>query len=292
MRVIHFSDPGCPWAWSAAPALTTLQWRYGDQLVWQHVMIGLTEHAAQYEARGYTPLKQARGYRNFRKYGMPFSTAPKSRVAGTSRGCRAVVAVRLAAPEREYAAFRALQAMQFCGGGLLDSDEDLRRGLSAARGVDADAAVAAIDSPEVLAAYEADRDFARSAAGSPAEAQGRTATSDGPVRFTAPSIVFEDPAGRRSVAGGFQHLQAYDVLLANLDPALERRPPAGDVNDLLTAFPDGLTTGEVAQAMAETPAERPDPAAAEEALIEAVATGAAERVPLGDGALWRPVPGC
>ncbi|MEA2377045.1 MAG: hypothetical protein QOD13_952, partial [Thermoleophilaceae bacterium] len=29
--VTHFTDPGCPWAYSAWPAHTTLRWRYGDQ---------------------------------------------------------------------------------------------------------------------------------------------------------------------------------------------------------------------------------------------------------------------
>jgi hypothetical protein len=51
VRVTHFSDPGCPWAWSAGPALATLRWRYSDQLEWRHVMIGLTETAEQYERR-------------------------------------------------------------------------------------------------------------------------------------------------------------------------------------------------------------------------------------------------
>jgi protein-disulfide isomerase-like protein with CxxC motif len=292
IRVTHFSDPGCPWAWSAAPALSTLQWRYGAQLEWRHVMIGLTEHGSQYEARGYTPLSQARGYVRFRRYGMPFSTAAKPRVAGTSRGCRAVVAVRLATPEREWAAFRALQLLQFCGGGLLDEDDDLRRGLAGLEGVDADAAVAAIDPPEVVAAYEADRAEARTAEGSPAEAQGRTATTDGPVRLTAPSLTFETDDGRKLTVGGFQHLHAYDSALANLHPALDRRPPATDVRELLAAFPDGLTTAEVAQTMATGPAEIPDPAAAEAALIEAVTGGTAERLPFGDGALWRPLRGC
>ena len=66
LHVTHFSDPGCPWAWSASPAIAALQWRYGDQLDWRHVMIGLTENGAVYEKRGYTPAGQARGYRKFR----------------------------------------------------------------------------------------------------------------------------------------------------------------------------------------------------------------------------------
>ena len=55
----------------------------------------------------------------------------------------------------------------------------------------------------------------------PAELQGKTATTDGPVRFTAPSIVFEY-AGRRLEAGGWQNTEAYDVLVANLIPDGER----------------------------------------------------------------------
>src|SRR5215213_7293255 len=82
VRVTHFTDPGCPWAWSASPALAALRWRYGDQLEWRHVMIGLTEEGSQYEERGYTGPGQARGYRNFRWRGMPFSTEPRERVHG------------------------------------------------------------------------------------------------------------------------------------------------------------------------------------------------------------------
>ena len=46
--------------------------RYGDQIAWRHVMIGLTEDRTQYEDRGYTPLRMSRSQRLFRDYGMPF----------------------------------------------------------------------------------------------------------------------------------------------------------------------------------------------------------------------------
>jgi len=55
ITVRHFSDPGCPWAYSASPALATLRWRYGAQLDWKLTLIGLTERAQQYVDRGYTP---------------------------------------------------------------------------------------------------------------------------------------------------------------------------------------------------------------------------------------------
>src|SRR3954451_6653860 len=98
-----YSDAGCPWAYSAAPALRVLEWRYGSQLEWRLVLIGLTERAEQYVERGYTPLKSARGYASrFRRYGMPFAPEPRARMIGTGRACRAVVAARLAAPGSEW----------------------------------------------------------------------------------------------------------------------------------------------------------------------------------------------
>ena len=51
--------------------------------------------------------------------------------------------------------------------------------------------------------YQRDRAEARSAAGSPTQLQDKHAKTDGPVRYTAPSLVFER-AGMRFEAGGWQ----------------------------------------------------------------------------------------
>jgi 2-hydroxychromene-2-carboxylate isomerase len=283
--VTHFTDPGCPWAYSAAPAHATLRWRYGAQLRWRLVMIGLTEEAAQYAARGYTPTRSALGLERFRRFSMPFQITPKPRLSATSPGCRAIVATRLTAPELEDAALRALQFAQFTTTGTLDDPEMLRSALASVEGLDADDVVARTDDPEVVEAYEADRAAARKAAGSPTEFQGRAANTDGAVRYTAPSLVFETSDGRRLEAGGFQPIEAYDVVIANLDPGLERRPPAEDAVEVLRAFPYPLTTAEVAAVMAEHLAV-PDLAAAETALITATGDGLVSRRPVGDGSLW------
>src|SRR5687767_10987405 len=50
-----YSDAACPWAYSANPALRVLEWRYGAQLSWRLVMIGLREDASTLIARGYDP---------------------------------------------------------------------------------------------------------------------------------------------------------------------------------------------------------------------------------------------
>jgi 2-hydroxychromene-2-carboxylate isomerase len=265
--------------------LRVLEWRYGTQLRWRLVVIGLTEHASQYEARGYTPLRGALGQVRFRRYGMPFSPSPKERVSATARACRAIVAARLAHPDREWSVFRALQLANFTTPLILDDDVQLAEVLGTVEGVDIEDILARLDSPEVTEAYEGDRAEARTAAGSPAELQGKTATTDGPVRFTAPSVIFESN-GQRLVAGGFQPIEAYDVLVVNLDPRLHREPPPESPAPLLERFPDGLTTQEVAALLAEGN-DAPNRVAAEVALIELAAAGGAVREPLGDDALWR-----
>jgi 2-hydroxychromene-2-carboxylate isomerase len=280
-----YTDPACPWAYSEIPALRVLDWRYGDQLNWRLVVIGLTEDAAQYVARGYTPLRGALGQLRFRRYGMPFSPEPKSRISATARACRAIVATRLMGGD-EWRVLRGLQLANFTTPLLLDDDQQLAAALRTLPGIDADAIVARLDDPDVSEAYERDRAEARTAAGSPAEFQGKTANSDGQVRFTAPSVVFER-AGQRLVAGGFQPVEAYDILVANLDPTLHRQAVPATPQPLLAHFPDGLTTQEVALLLAEGN-DPPNRGTAEQSLLELVATGAASRRPLGDDALWQP----
>ena len=168
---------------------------------------------------------------------MPFQITPKARLSATSPACRALVATRLAAPALEDAALRALQFAQFTTTGTLEDPETLRSALAGVDGLDADALVGRIDDPEVVAAYEADRARSRAAAGTATEFQGRAANTDGAVRYTAPSLVLEGPGGRMLEAGGFQPIEAYDVVIANLEPTLERRPPPSDPVEALKAFP-------------------------------------------------------
>ncbi|MGH2909579.1 MAG: hypothetical protein ACRDK8_09805, partial [Solirubrobacteraceae bacterium] len=145
--------------------------------------------------------------------------------------------------------------------------------------------LAAIDSDEVTAAYEADKAASRSAAGSPTEMQGKAGNTDGTVRYTAPSVVFQF-GGLRLEAGGFQTVEAYDVIVANLDPTLQRRAAPDTPEPLLAAFAGGLTTQEVAACLTSSN-DAVDREAAELALIELVGEGRATRAGLGDDAWWR-----
>src|SRR5918995_511426 len=180
---------------------------------------------------------------------MPFDTQPRESNIGAGRACRAIVAARLLEPGAELPVFRALQLARFTTTALFDTDDGIREALGRVPQVDVDAVIAGIDDPATEAAYQADRVLVREAAGSPTEFQGKAANTDGAVRYTAPSLLFEHRDGRRLEAGGFQPVEAYDVVIANLDPTLARRPPAEGVVEILAGVPYALTTREVAAVM-------------------------------------------
>jgi 2-hydroxychromene-2-carboxylate isomerase len=285
LAVTYMSDPACPWAYSALPAITTLRWRYGDQLDWRVVTIGLADRAEDYVRRGYTPARSALTPLRFARFGMPFALGPRERVIGTGRACRAIVAARLERDELAYLALRALHLAWFTTQSLLDEDDAIAAALDREPQLDGRAIVARLDTPEVEEAYRHDRAEARAAAGSPASLQDRTANTDGVERFTAPTLVFESD-GSRLLAGGHQPLGAYDVIVANLDPGLSiEREPDGPLA-VLERFPHGLTTREVATVLAPRNDE-PDDRGAATALLELVAEGRATREQLGGDALWR-----
>ena len=284
VEVTVYNDPGCPWAYSAVPALRVINWRYGDQISWRLALIGLTEQAEQYLERGYTPVWMSQAYIDFRRWGMPFSTTPRERVVATSRACRAIAAARRVAPGTEWSAFRALQLAWFTTQLLLDEDEAIGAALRTADGLDVDAIVALLDDEAVEADYQRDWAESRTAAGSPAELQGKTAQTDGHVRYTAPSLI-ASRNGTQVIAGGFQPVEAYDLAIANIDRAIERRDPPSSPHPLLEHFREGLTTQEVAQLLTQGN-DAPDRDAAEHALLDLVAAGSASRVDLGDDALW------
>jgi 2-hydroxychromene-2-carboxylate isomerase len=288
IRGTLFNDAACPWGYSASPAFRVLEWRYGDQIEWRLVVIGLRDEVSEQMRRRFDPGAVARLIVFRDRYGMPFSLQPKARAASTGRGCRAVVAARLLAPGSEFRVMRALQLANFTTTLLLDDDEQIRAALTGLPGIDADAIIDRLDDPDVTAAYERDKAEARSAQGTAIQTQGKASTNEpGVVRYTAPSIVFEHD-GQRLIAGGWQPALAYDLCIANLDPTIQRTPPPETPAPLLERFTDGLTTAEIAALLAQGPDYIPDHAAAEQAMIKLVANGDAARGSLANDPLWLP----
>ena len=121
---------------------------------------------------------------------MPFAPEPKARMAGDRAR---LPRDRRSAPDEpgsEWSALRALQLADFTTPLVIDDDERISAVVSAATGIAAATILGLLDSPEVTEAYERDREEARTAVGTPAELQGKTATTaQGAVRYTAPSLI-------------------------------------------------------------------------------------------------------
>ena len=115
----HFTDPSCPWAFSAERQRLRLLWLYGEQIDWELHMVVLSERTPE----EYTPETLSAGYRRLAvRFGMPIDWRERIHVAPSVHACRAVVAVRLRGPEREAAMLRRLRVLNFAGELLDDSD--------------------------------------------------------------------------------------------------------------------------------------------------------------------------
>ena len=235
------TDPGCPWAYSALPALRVLDWRYGDQIR----LAGRGDRAHRARPSSTWPAGTRRGralesqivFRD--RFGMPFSLIPKAARRGHRAGPAARSWRRACRPGSEWRVLRALQLANFTTPLLLDDDGPAgRRRCAACLGVDADALVARLDDPEVTEAYERDRTEARTAAGLGVAAAGQDGDTDGPVRYTAPSLVLEPAAGAWRPAAGSRSKRT-TCWWRTSTPGWRREPPPDGPEPLLAALPRG-----------------------------------------------------
>ena len=244
--ITEFTDPGCPWAYSAEPFRRKLRWLYGDAIDWSYRMVVLAEDPQEYIDKGLTPEKLSAGFSKIaRDHGMPIDTALRSRVAATAPACRAVVAARLRAPEAEEALLRAFRIR--CMAGELLDEESTVRGAAADVGLDPDALLRWSAEEDVEAATREDMAAAREPIPAARALDARLANWSGGRRYTCPSYeIVRRSDGVRIAVPGFQPFAAYDVVLANLVPTAERREPPGSVLDVLEWAGEALATREVA----------------------------------------------
>ncbi|MCW2996828.1 MAG: hypothetical protein JWN65_377 [Solirubrobacterales bacterium] len=246
VQITEFTDPGCPFAFSAEPMRRRLDWLFGDQLGWTVVMVGLAQTGADYDGKGFTTEVMAQAFKKIAAdHGMPIDSAERPRMAATVPACKAVVAVRLHAPAATRTILRALRVRHFAGD-LLDAPETL---AAAARdaGLDPEQVARWADGDDVQAALADDMHRARHPHPAALAQDHKLAAWDGGRRYTCPSYEMTDGDQESAlVAAGFQPLAAYEVLLANLDPGLRRRASTDDVAEVLAWAGEPLATKEVA----------------------------------------------
>ena len=246
VRITEFTDPACPWAWSAEPFRHRLDWLYEGRLEWEPRMVVLADRRADNEGRGLTPRKLHDGYvRIAGEHRMPIDTRERPYVAGSRDACRAVVAARTHSdPVTTRKLLRGLRVRNFAGE-MLDAPET----------IDAAATEAGIgdEIESWLADREVEEELERDAAAArrphPAARvlDHKLANWSGGVRYTCPSYEItrlED--GVTISIPGFQPFAVYDAILANLVPGLERREPPSSAAEVLSWRSMPLATQEVA----------------------------------------------
>src|SRR4051812_49522504 len=220
--VTEYTDPACPWAYSAEPFRRRLSWIYGEQLAWEVRMVGLSESPADMEAHGFTPEGLSNHYKKIsRDHRMPIDTRVRERLSASIPACRAVVAARLHAPDKMRALLRRLRVRNFAGE-LLDEPATLD-GAARDAGLDPTELRAWMEGDDVQEALWADMRAAREPLPAALALDEKLANWSGGMRYTCPSYeIVRRSDGVRIAVPGFQPFPVYDVILANLVPDLER----------------------------------------------------------------------
>src|SRR4051812_19755993 len=205
LRIDDFTDPGCPFAFSAEPARLRLRWLYGDQIEWRPRMIVLSRSPDEYLAKGFTPERQSQALTEVqRRYGMPIDPRLRPRMPATVHACRAVVAARLHQPQFEAALLRRLR-IHAMSGAMFDSPLVIATAAREA-GIDVVPLVNFWgDDPAVEACLERDAAAARAPSRAALGLSHKLAAAESGMRYTAPSYEItrlED--GARFDAPGFQ----------------------------------------------------------------------------------------
>lgn len=239
LSITHFTDPACPFAFSAEPTRYLLRWLYGEQLGWQNRMIALTLEPGEAEklAEGAPGLQ--------RRYGMPIDPAPYPRPASSEPACRAVVAARVHAPAAEDVLLRRIRVLVMAGG-LVDEPELLAQAADEA-GLDPAAVAAWSASPIVDEGLRADVDAARSPSRAARALDHKLGGPRTQRRYTAPSYEITNlSTGSTASIPGFNPAEVYETAIANLAPELGRRARPASVEAVLAWANEPLATVEVA----------------------------------------------
>ena len=245
----HYTDPTCPFAFSAERQRLRLEWLYGEQLDWELHMVVLADERP---GETFPPERIASTRRELQlRYGMPIDWRPVEANASLP-ACRAVVATRLHAPDREAALLRRLRVLQFSALDIDDPDDHRPR---RERGADRARRAARVDGRPRGRARPGGRQarlpqpVPRVAAqdyklGGPPEERRYTCPSYELIRVSEPPVDW--PTASRVDLPGYRPVEAYEAALANIGPELVRRPDPESVEEVLAWAGMPVATAEVA----------------------------------------------
>jgi predicted DsbA family dithiol-disulfide isomerase len=245
--ITEYTDPACPWAFSAEPFRRRLNWLYGEQLEWEVVLVGLSDGTGSPK---FTPRMLSDAYKKIsHEHKMPIDTRVRERMAASVPACRAIVAARRNGTYDQTRALLRRLRVRTMSGELLDAPETID-GAARDAGIDPEDLHRWVEDPATQAALDEDMAAARQPMPAARVLDAKLANWSGGRRYTCPSYEIERRAdGVRIAVPGFQPFAVYDVLLANLVPGVERRPAPETVEEVLDWTGTPLASIEVAVVM-------------------------------------------
>ena len=244
-----FTDPGCPFAWSAEPHARRIEWLYGDQLQIAPRMVVLSERPEDYLEKGFDPVMQSVGMGRIREqYGMPIDATERPRMTATVHACRAFVAARRHAPAKADLLLRRLRVHHLALAHMIDEPDVLAMAAEEA-GIDATDLERWMAEDGTETALLEDARDARAPMPAAAHLDHKLAGPPQQRRYTCPSWVVHRDGRPSLVAPGFQPVEVYEALIANLGPELTRREDPESALDVLRWAPFPLASAEIAAVM-------------------------------------------
>jgi predicted DsbA family dithiol-disulfide isomerase len=246
MKVTLYTDPGCPFGFNAQRQELQLMWHYGPAAEIERRMIVLSERAVSFEERGLSPGMVASGRARLSAlYGMPMGSEAVTHAPATIDACRAYVGARMHAPDSALLLLRGLRRRVHSDQQSLEDPETIRAAAANA-GIAAADLDAWLADPDVDAALRADMAATRDPLPEARALSYKLSKSDGGLRYSTSSAVFEH-GDRRVVAAGFQPFAVYEVAMASVAPEIERRAAPETVDEVLAWAPFPLATAEIAE---------------------------------------------
>lgn len=245
--ITEYTDPACPWAFSAEPFRRRLNWLYGEQIAWDVKLVGLSDGTGSPK---FTPEMLSNAYKKIsHEHKMPIDTRVRERMAASVPACRAVVATRLNGTYDQTRRLLRRLRVRTMSGELLDAPETID-GAARDAGIDPSDLAQWVADPATQAALDEDMAAARQPMPAARVLDAKLANWSGGRRYTCPSYEVERVAdGVKIAVPGFQPFAVYDVLLANLVPGVERRAAPESVEEVLEWTGTPLASIEVAVVM-------------------------------------------
>lgn len=254
VSITVFTDPACPIALSAEPRRMRIAWLFRDQIEWDLRTVVLTDARRQFAepgTKGFTKdmlLGSMEGLVD--EHHMPIALeAAKERddLPASIDACRAITAATVHGTHcDDWRLLQALREQYWTNGEWLD-DPDVIAAAADMAGIGAAELQRWVEDDATEAALRESMERARTPLPASRVLDYRLAdASDGRRRYSAPTWELRTPAGAEWVVPGFVSADAYESVLANLDPTLERRDDATNVLDVLAWADRPLALAELA----------------------------------------------